>query len=162
MEEEANFNSIKVRLKLSHHPTMVERRRHFNSIKVRVKRQMRQRMLMTTVFQFHKGTIKTSFSQFTIFLSAWFQFHKGTIKTARMDGRLNLPSTFQFHKGTIKTTPSAISTSSRPYFNSIKVRLKRQMRQRMLMTTVFQFHKGTIKTRISISLLISWMMISIP
>ena len=32
-----------------------------------------------------------------------FQFHKGTIKTTREDLNPNLDIRFQFHKGTIKT-----------------------------------------------------------
>ena len=36
-----------------------------------------------SVFQFHKGTIKTDLSHRNMFTAQIFQFHKGTIKTNR-------------------------------------------------------------------------------
>ena len=53
---------------------------------------------------------------------------------------------FQFHKGTIKTQTRNGDKNYHPYFNSIKVRLKRLKVKRQTVKTTFQFHKGTIKT----------------
>ena len=79
-----------------------------------------------TLFQFHKGTIKTRrrayiknpdphFNSIKVRLkldvllahpmsTALFQFHKGTIKTIDINPQVNQNLAFQFHKGTIKTT----------------------------------------------------------
>ena len=54
------------------------------------------------VFQFHKGTIRTSDGGYgNEFIK--FQFHKGTIRTGAgiISGAGSL--IFQFHKGTIRT-----------------------------------------------------------
>ena len=77
-----------------------------------------------TLFQFHKGTIKTfnclalsltirNFNSIKVRLkpkvvlafklSPAFQFHKGTIKTLIRRLRAASMTLFQFHKGTIKT-----------------------------------------------------------
>ena len=53
---------------------------------------------------------------------------------------------FQFHKGTIKTKHPTRSRGIRPYFNSIKVRLKPFDENDDYAPIKFQFHKGTIKT----------------
>ncbi len=56
-----------------------------------------------TLFQFHKGTIRTTPNGADISRVATFQFHKGTIRT--IVGEICMPSfhEFQFHKGTIRT-----------------------------------------------------------
>ena len=98
-----------------------------------------------------------------------FQFHKGSIKTT--DPLLHLAHVvvFQFHKGSIKTTSRRSSTSpffyfnsikvrlrhckfldmkvEKVYFNSIKVRLRPPRASQPLPSLPFQFHKGSIKTR---------------
>ena len=59
-EERGHFNSIKVRLKqgVAVRPSTLQR--HFNSIKVRLKRDCeRCEVRHRSIFQFHKGTIKT-------------------------------------------------------------------------------------------------------
>ena len=61
-------------------------------------------ILKVSLFQFHKGTIKTDWSFEEQVLAHLFQFHKGTIKTADKDEWIPSKSGFQFHKGTIKTT----------------------------------------------------------
>ena len=57
---------------------------------------------MVSLFQFHKGTIKTSTS-FVYTPKNLFQFHKGTIKTNVGADIAQGITRFQFHKGTIKT-----------------------------------------------------------
>ena len=76
---------------------------NFNSIKVRLKRYVATAKLLNSLFQFHKGTIKTEQVANNMKVGQAFQFHKGTIKTYVATGKL-LNSLFQFHKGTIKTT----------------------------------------------------------
>ena len=53
-----------------------------------------------------------------------FQFHKGSIKTTI--GRVTIPCTFafQFHKGSIKTKVNVDNAYFPAHFNSIKVRLR--------------------------------------
>ena len=75
-----------------------------------------------------------------------FQFHKGTIKTTAIDKVHGQFVKFQFHKGTIKTQASLARMSLNQNFNSIKVRLKPRTHRRYLNPREFQFHKGTIKT----------------
>ena len=97
---------------------------YFNSIKVRLERAIARIILLTSIFQFHKGTIRTSVCKGNTLFSE-FQFHKGTIRTLI---HLFLPITifwFQFHKGTIRTRSPASACRSIP---------------------LFQFHKGTIRT----------------
>ena len=57
-------------------------------------------------------------------------------------------SLFQFHKGTIKTLLRCYFNFSKEYFNSIKVRLKQEKLNGVLIGGGFQFHKGTIKTKV--------------
>ena len=74
----------------------------FNSIKVRLKLLSEILIIAILIFQFHKGTIKTTLAQ---------EEGQGV-------------QVFQFHKGTIKTSSTRLVMSSIPNFNSIKVRLK--------------------------------------
>ena len=121
-----NFNSIKVRLKPLFRIITSLPISNFNSIKVRLKLPAQIVKPSTPKFQFHKGTIKT---------------------VALQD---NLPSAivFQFHKGTIKTLLLLCKKLRMHYFNSIKVRLKHNMKNNSAYLPKFQFHKGTIKTRL--------------
>ena len=60
---------------------------------------------------------------------------------------LRSPLRFQFHKGTIKTIILTVFCLVLSNFNSIKVRLKLLIFQRIInRMRKFQFHKGTIKT----------------
>ena len=75
-----------------------------------------------------------------------FQFHKGTIKTNNFERPAVDVKTFQFHKGTIKTNSAAFVRMRQHDFNSIKVRLKQLFPHHNKHIIGFQFHKGTIKT----------------
>ena len=121
---------------------------YFNSIKVRLKLITAVNVpIVFVLFQFHKGTIKTSWPAGQHARNLLFQFHKGTIKTVEENLYLYLIHSFQFHKGTIKTgLPSEPPFCCR-YFNSIKVRLKLSATAVRPLSVQFQFHKGTIKTR---------------
>ena len=123
---------------------------NFNSIKVRLKLYDRINIIIfQTLFQFHKGTIKTSDILAVPSPLDVFQFHKGTIKTPLGIVSFPLILIFQFHKGTIKTLVLTEHYLHQSHFNSIKVRLK--LKQDLIedyMTPLFQFHKGTIKTKL--------------
>ena len=54
---------------------------YFNSIKVQLKPVEIQTTQLDSLFQFHKGTIKTICLIHSSTNGAIFQFHKGTIKT---------------------------------------------------------------------------------
>ena len=97
---------------------------YFNSIKVRLKLIVLVFYLLSVIFQFHKGTIKT-FSLRT---------QKSTIVYFNSI-KVRLKRIIRTHFG-----------SGRRYFNSIKVRLKRMMLLLLFAYMLFQFHKGTIKT----------------
>ena len=80
-----------------------------------------------------------------------FQFHKGTIRTTDELKQVYNIVKFQFHKGTIRTYCCARRRSGIPYFNSIKVQLERNSQISRPSLTRFQFHKGTIRTEESSS-----------
>ena len=98
---------------------------NFNSIKVRLKLSFVTVVIELLQFQFHKGTIKTLLTDAVTSMRTGFQFHKGTIKTNKFNEFLQVHSTFQFHKGTIKTLICTSISFVLNNFNSIKVRLKR-------------------------------------
>ena len=76
---------------------------NFNSIKVRLEHAYNHLAQgYQTLFQFHKGTIRTDKTHRHMFTTNLFQFHKGTIRTVLTEPISNLSS----------------------YFNSIKVRLE--------------------------------------
>ena len=58
---------------------------------------------MRVQFQFHKGTIRTTYSSDNTTIAKVFQFHKGTIRTPISQAIIALVFLFQFHKGTIRT-----------------------------------------------------------
>ena len=60
---------------------MLEALLHFNSIKVRLELPMNNLPSALAIFQFHKGTIRTSSNKATYGAAPQFQFHKGTIRT---------------------------------------------------------------------------------
>ena len=98
---------------------------YFNSIKVRLKLSSISALNnYTSLFQFHKGTIKTMSLPIKMVLVLNFNSIKVRLK----------PATFQ-----------PLSFPS-PDFNSIKVRLKPAVIKTIMSISVFQFHKGTIKT----------------
>ena len=55
-------------------------------------------------------------------------------------------STFQFHKGAIRTIYLVLLILPVANFNSIKVRLEREMGIGISNDLLFQFHKGAIRT----------------
>ena len=98
-----NFNSIKVRLELLAEQQTVLATEDFNSIKVRLERVIPAACATFTIFQFHKGTIRTGKKDYQTAVRRIFQFHKGTIRTPSGLQPPSPPQIFQFHKGTIRT-----------------------------------------------------------
>ena len=82
-----------------------------------------------------------------MFVSSIFQFHKGTIRTLRKVGAILANTRFQFHKGTIRTVLKGEQEMDAFNFNSIKVRLEPFSFCFSSSSLLFQFHKGTIRTQ---------------
>ena len=84
--------------------TFVQRdmREYFNSTMVRLKARPDMGDGMTSIFQFHYGTIKRLTELSKQHEELWFQFHYGTIKSKPQTIQIVFPSEFQFHYGTIK------------------------------------------------------------
>ena len=80
----------------------------FNSIKVRLKLGAVKDGISSLLFQFHKGTIKTSPPCITISTSSNFNSIKVRLKLQGRAALLNAQNLFQFHKGTIKTVVSDV------------------------------------------------------
>ena len=76
-----------------------------------------------------------------------FQFHKGTIKTVKCGHADEFVSYFNSIKVRLKLSFHKKHLNLSSYFNSIKVRLKLKLVNYFLFSIRFQFHKGTIKTR---------------
>ncbi len=75
-------------------------------------------------FQFHKGTIRTQFSNIYILYQPYFNSIKVQLEPAALVV-VGVTSIFQFHKGTIRT---CLGWNASP------------------LDVSFQFHKGTIRT----------------
>ena len=97
---------------------------NFNSIKVQLKPPKGQALRKVLIFQFHKGTIKTSCDTCRLLLRTYFNSIKVQLKPQALQPGVQT-RLFQFHKGTIKT------------HLCFRLRCNRNP---------FQFHKGTIKT----------------
>ena len=75
-----------------------------------------------------------------------FQFQKGAIKTIIKELQGGVYPPFQFQKGAIKTNPICLPLIQAEYFNSKKVRLRRDGGDAVEAEAEFQFQKGAIKT----------------
>ena len=139
------FNSIKVRLELLLLLPLLPCLPYFNSIKVRLEQTTQTVVNKQQRFQFHKGTIRTSYagqpalhnSHFNsikvrlelqyFFFSIIYLVDFNSIKVRlEPDGTTYDYSLrkFQFHKVTIRTICQCANASRLRYFNSIKVRLE--------------------------------------
>ena len=58
---------------------------NFNSIKVQLELPAQRDIAQMTIFQFHKGTIRTIGFQNRYLEYKTFQFHKGTIRTSQLN-----------------------------------------------------------------------------
>ena len=59
LHEQTNFNSIKVRLRRPSGSSSTSPLDYFNSIKVRLRQNVDLPYIIVSLFQFHKGSIKT-------------------------------------------------------------------------------------------------------
>ena len=64
---------------------------------------------VSSMFQFHSGSIKTTPRPTTTRPEDTFQFHSGSIKTGRRDADEQEVEAFQFHSGSIKTALYSLS-----------------------------------------------------
>ena len=105
-----------------------------------------ENQLMSTSFQFHKGTIRTGKNKCTRSTHQYFNSIKVRLELSHDVTSNVLWYLFQFHKGTIRTI--AITNVNRTIFNfnSIKVRLERTDEGLEHIANLFQFYKGTIRT----------------
>ena len=78
-------------------------RGNFNSIKVQLKLVLMIKAFVISLFQFHKGTIKTCIGKDTEARFCDFNSIKVQLKPLMLLSALYLVTLFQFHKGTIKT-----------------------------------------------------------
>ena len=97
-----HFNSIKVQLELFCFVYSDYYFVYFNSIKVQLEHRVEAIEKLGTIFQFHKGTIRTTI-EISIY---WGLFHFNSIKVQLEPKPAETPNhllQFQFHKGTIRT-----------------------------------------------------------
>ena len=86
-----DFNSIKVRLELQFKYWPKVQKVYFNSIKVRLEQPKKTTRRNISIFQFHKGAIRTPEGARGARRWLVFQFHKGAIRTC---SSLITPATF--------------------------------------------------------------------
>ena len=102
-------------------------------------------MARRTLFQFHKGTIRTLFTPGFRAFRMYFNSIKVRLELIPADGRIG-SATFQFHKGTIRTHQSnlhAYTNEFQFHKGTIRTGIAGQDEPEFL---IFQFHKGTIRT----------------
>ena len=113
------------------------------------------------MFQFHKGSIKTSFPVQCLDINASFNSIKVRLRP-KYNTSTYFDTKFQFHKGSIKTVRSSYVLRILLCFNSIKVRLRQDgCYVHQIETRLFQFHKGSIKTPKTHEL-VGYITVSIP
>ena len=103
--------------------------------------------MVTILFQFHKGTIRTNALTSSSKCNSYFNSIKVQLELCDPKGYPYQVPWFQFHKGTIRTGVLAFYVRSGSNFNSIKVQLERKYGICDSKRTKFQFHKGTIRTQ---------------
>ena len=84
---------------------------YFNSIKVRLKLAKAAGVSVGQLFQFHKGTIKTTILFRQVNQKTYFNSIKVRLKLRKRRAKI-CGGKFQFHKGTIKTSVVSSDISS--------------------------------------------------
>ena len=99
-----DFNSIKVRLEPTPSAISTSSSPYFNSIKVRLEPPIDQQPDEQRLFQFHKGTIRTSDGRQRE-MEDFYNFNSIKVRLELYDGERVFYGVngFQFHKGTIRT-----------------------------------------------------------
>ena len=94
-----------------------------------------------------KVQLELSGSQASYYSQMSFQFHKGTIRTSWLEREDEILDYFNSIKVQLELIEYGKVAAHVNYFNSIKVQLERRSSALLLSSTEFQFHKGTIRTR---------------
>ena len=118
----------------------------FNSIMVRLRQVVKAKFVLTPVFQFQYGAIKTGIGNHDAGLRQKFQFQYGAIKTTT-------PVKFKtdlgcFNSNMVRLRRACVLSRAtmRWRFNSTMVRLRLQVRTCLGVSWLFQFQYGAIKT----------------
>ena len=120
---------------------------HFNSIKVRLRPAEGRDGCAVAVFQFHKGSIKTSHHRPAVRPFPYFNSIKVRLRQGRPAPQKRRRYAFQFHKGSIKTLWRIACTDGVRRFQFHKGSIKTiQSYPKRVAPSSFQFHKGSIKT----------------
>jgi len=119
-------------------------------------------------FQFHYGSVKSSFRHYQFLAACTFQFHYGSVKRTWLWGKESMKTQFQFHYGSVKRLLPDVWDSVTEFqfhygsvkrlggkmvsrwwlnFNSTMVRLKVGLGPvKQLTVSLFQFHYGSVKS----------------
>ena len=98
---------------------------YFNSIKVRLEQTKENCSIIRSLFQFHKGAIRTRKGETRTPISVVFQFHKGAIRTDIVVSKRSGIENFNSIKVRLEPLHSVMLIILPRHFNSIKVRLER-------------------------------------
>ena len=158
-----NFNSIKVRLEQYARDSLDARVDYFNSIKVRLELAGDlSSSSSTSLFQFHKGAIRTYLAMQGDGTIGYFNSIKVRLELTIFDNGMNPQDYFNSIKVRLELLMVRICSFQMLNFNSIKVRLEPDAPALSEIGCFgFQFHKGAIRTANKIRSIIS-MLISIP
>ena len=80
------------------------------------------------------------------YIKSVFQFHKGTIRTVYVEKKLSRTDNFNSIKVQLEHRSRYPFGMTYSDFNSIKVQLELNVTLHPIANTIFQFHKGTIRT----------------
>ena len=119
---------------------------NFNSIKVQLELLLKERALASTVFQFHKGTIRTRLP--TVSSRSTLNFNSIKVQLERQQLHFRRQDRRNFNSIKVQLEPFTEKSAGglQSNFNSIKVQLEPWSAQRPSLGSRFQFHKGTIRT----------------
>ena len=118
---------------------------NFNSMKVRLIPAEPPKRSRLKKFQFHEGSINTTFA--TFWASAEGYFNSMKVRLIQLPTvSPSPPVSFQFHEGSINTLRLAHQATLLRYFNSMKVRLIHTLAPIWAAAHQFQFHEGSINT----------------
>ena len=141
---------------------------YFNSIKVRLEHEPGLGKTLQSIFQFHKGTIRTNWTVspcgiclnfnsikvrlelYHAYLFWWvcsdFNSIKVRLELEVVGGYMGFESYFNSIKVRLEPRIEIRGIGYHPDFNSIKVRLELIKVLIYALGLIFQFHKGTIRT----------------
>ena len=120
--------------------------KNFNSIKVRLERCKNQTSVNLSIFQFHKGAIRTF--NLHIFRDILLYFNSIKVRLERGSSCSCKRSLSHFNsiKVRLELSWDTLLQLEPSNFNSIKVRLELDLPSISYRLLIFQFHKGAIRT----------------